>query len=360
MPTVAGTRSLRRGMSGEALTLARRAGDEDALAEALNARSWAFLGADGLEDRLAVSEEIEELASRRGDLRGLILACEGRLGVALLRGDMQVAKREADVFLAHANALRQPALQFLAHLSQGTVAMSCGDFAEAQTRLALAAEIGDDVLPYSGFLSQALQTWLAGMRGDRSGFFQVGQHLGERAAAIFPALRISALGGLANADLLQGDLESGRRRYADLMAMDIEGWERDEHWLLNMGLFSEVATRLDDAEGAVRLRGLLEPYAGLMVCHDQMRTVVRSVASTLGELAACCGEAQAAQRHYEAALEVEARAGLRPCLIITRAAYARLLRRGDTAAQRRGLAMRREAEQLAAEIGSTRLQWEAE
>ena len=54
------------------------------------------------------------------------------------------------------------------------------------------------------------------------------------------------------------------------------------------------------------------------------------------------------------------RAGLRPCLILTRAAYARLLSRGDGTARKRGAALRAEAERLAVEIGSERLQWEPE
>ncbi len=360
MATMASTRAERQAMSSEALRLARRAGDDEALANALAARSWAFLGADGLDDRLAVSAEIEELAARRGDLRGLILACEGRLGVSLLRGEMQAAQREADLFRVHADALRQPALQFLALLSRGTVAMSCGDFGAAERWLEQAAAIGDDVLPYSGFLSQALQAWLSGMRGDRSGFFTVGGALGEQAATIYPALGRIVQAGLATADLLRGDRESGARRYAELMDTDVEAWERDEHWLFNLGMCAELAIGLDDVEGAARLRDLLQPYAELMVCHDQMRTVVRSVASVLGDLAACCGDAEAAQRHYEAALESEVRAGLRPCLILTRAAYARLLSRGDDTARKRGAALRAEAERLAVEIGSERLQWEPE
>ncbi len=102
----------------------------------------------------------------------------------------------------------------------------------------------------------------------------------------------------------------------------------DEGWLVSLGLLSETATALGDAERASALYEMLLPYGDrVAVAYPEIST--GSVARYLGLLASTMERWDDAERHFTEALEVHERIGARTWLRRTREDYARMLRARD-------------------------------
>jgi tetratricopeptide (TPR) repeat protein len=98
----------------------------------------------------------------------------------------------------------------------------------------------------------------------------------------------------------------------------------DNDKLYGWSLLGEVCYALDDRAHAPTLYGLLLPYAARnVVCHPGC--AIGSLARCLGLLATLLGRLDDADRHFEAALEMNARMGARPWLAHTQDDYARML-----------------------------------
>ena len=116
-----------------------------------------------------------------------------------------------------------------------------------------------------------------------------------------------------------------------------------------MSMLAEVAVLLGDAAAASTLYDLLLPWAALNVV-DQCEGIRGSAARYLGLLAAATERPEAAERHFEEALVMNARSGFRPWLALTQEDFAQLL-------AHRGVARARELAEAAratfAELGMT-------
>ena len=95
----------------------------------------------------------------------------------------------------------------------------------------------------------------------------------------------------------------------------------DQEWLFGMSFLAETAGLLGDAGAASVLHERLAPWADLHVV-DQSEGMRGSVSRYLGILAATTGRPDEAERHFEAALAMNARTGARPWLAHTQADYA--------------------------------------
>jgi tetratricopeptide (TPR) repeat protein len=98
----------------------------------------------------------------------------------------------------------------------------------------------------------------------------------------------------------------------------------DEEWLVSLGLLAEAASILGSAESAPHLYELLLPY-GDRVAVGYPELCTGAVARYLGLLATTMQRWEAAERHFEDALEMNARIGARPWLAHTQYDYARML-----------------------------------
>lgn len=340
----------REGMSREALDLARRAGDSAALRDALEARLWACLGPDHLDDRLAVARELLELAAAQHNPHMALLAHDAELGTHLVRGDLAAADQALAAFTEVAEALRQPTFLFYATFYQGSRALAGGDLARAEQLFRTALARGRGTVPYAHFMCTAqlyVIVYLYG-GGDDAELNRV--FFGEMMALPYswqPASRSA----LAFALYLRGERDAARRELEALAALGFDTIRRDEHWLVTMGSLSSVATLLGDRERAAQVYELLLPYADLVFVHDLLRSVSGTVASALGSLAALLGRYDEGERHYERAHVKETAMG-GVTAVMDRPGYARLLllrdRRGDRA---RALALLEEVRQGMARLG---------
>ena len=92
-----------------------------------------------------------------------------------------------------------------------------------------------------------------------------------------------------------------------------------------MTLLAEVCGARRDAENALELYALLEPYAGRNVVVGRAATCNGSASRLLGILAGTFRQWELAERHFAAALEMHATMGARPWTARTEVAWAEML-----------------------------------
>jgi hypothetical protein len=126
---------------------------------------------------------------------------------------------------------------------------------------------------------------------------------------------------------------------------------RDWYWSLTMALLAETCAALRDARRAPSLYALLEPFADRYV-QVIFTASWGSIHRHLGLLAGVLDRFEAAERHFEAALEGEARMGAVLMTAETQCSYgALLLRRGRAGDAGRAAALGALAERVAAPRG---------
>jgi tetratricopeptide (TPR) repeat protein len=121
-----------------------------------------------------------------------------------------------------------------------------------------------------------------------------------------------------------GREDAARRAFDELAAADFAKLPKDGEWLFSLAVLAEAAARLEDGDRAAILYQLLHPYARLNASNSGA-CAVGSVARYLAILASTSARWDDAARHFEDALELNARMGARPWLAHTQRDYARML-----------------------------------
>ena len=337
-------------MSREALEFARAAGDSAALRDALEARLWACLGPDHLDDRLAVARELLALAESQHNPHMALLAHDAQLGTHLIRGDLAAADRALAAYTEVAEALRQPTFLFFAAFYQGSRALAAGELARAEQLFRAALARGRATVPYAHFMCTAQLYVLVYLFGGEDDPELNRVFFGEMMALPYswqPALRSA----LAFSLHLRGERDAARREFEALAGLGFDTIRRDEHWLVTMGSLSSVAVLLGDRERAAQVYELLLPYADLVFVHDLLRSISGTVASALGSLAALLGRYDEGERHYERAHVKESAMG-GTTAVMDRPGYARLLLLRDRPGDRtRAMALLKDVRQGMERLG---------
>jgi tetratricopeptide (TPR) repeat protein len=335
----------RASLVDEALTIARRLDDPATLAYALNARYAALWGPEDVEQRLAIADEVVELAQRAGDHR-LAREGRGRRIVALLElGDVAAAHDEIEVHARAAEELRQPFGRWQAAVWRAAEALLAGRFAEGESRAREAFELGRRVRMTDADNCFAVQSYVAAM--DRGGLAEL-QPTVERLAARYPdATRWAA--GVAHLHAQLGSRDEAAAAFEPVAARGFAALERDNQWLIAMTNLADSCAFLGDAPRAAELRGLLLPYAGRNVVIVEGWACFGSADRPLGLLATTMGQWEDAETHFDAALELNARLGARPWLARTQHDYAQML-----LARRQALDAERARELLWRALGTAR------
>ncbi len=142
-----------------------------------------------------------------------------------------------------------------------------------------------------------------------------------------------------------------RRALAQLTADGLEPF-RASLWLGSLVLLADACAALGDAEVAALVYPELEPFAGGNSMVGHLVACYGAADRHLGALAATLGEAEAAERHFEHALDLNRRMGATTWLAHTQYEYARFLRtRKRGGDRRRADALLGEAAALADRIG---------
>ena len=305
----------------EALALARELGDPATLGYALNARLAVLWGSASALQRLAIADEVIELADAAGDQ---LLSCEGRThrATALLElGDVSAAVAEIGAHARLAESLRQPLALWQATAWRSMLALLSGRMTEGLAHAEEAFALGQRVRATDAEHCYAIQRLIAASSlGGLEHLLETFQQLSVQ----FPATR------WRDAGLTFVFAELGRRDEAvtAFEAVASRGFEtlpRDAQWLVSVGALADACGFVDDARRADELYALLRPHAGTSILMPDAWGCFGSVDRTLGVLATTQRRWDSAEAHFEAALALDERMGARTWLVRTQLGYAQML-----------------------------------
>lgn len=306
-------------LADESVVLARRSGDAIALRDALGAAWWASLGPDRVPQRFEIADELESLASRTEDPSIELLGLESRIGAYLLLGDRPGLETALARYEAIAADLRMPIFVFMAMMFRVSCLMNEGAFDRADALREEALRFGHGRIAFAPLATAGQLQWSLFHRGRGGDDPEASARLAASLAEFFEN---EDLANIFSAVLTRLREPGGGFDARRLASIDHRALERNENWLLAMGILSDVAFELGARDVMEDLHAMLWPYRELMVTHDLIRTVSGSVWSCLGELAAGLARHDDAIAHYEKAIEREEAAGLWPSALSSRAGLA--------------------------------------
>jgi tetratricopeptide (TPR) repeat protein len=316
-------RARRDRLSREALDLARKVGDPAVLAWALDGRHAAVWWPENLDDRVAIADELIEVATAAGEQERVFQGHHYRFVALLERGDITAAYAAHATQAQLAAELGQPAQLGYVAASSATLATMEGRLAEAEAH----ARTAHELLHAHGSLPglwRRVQLYAVRRAQGRSA---------EVAEDIAAAVNELPTYGVFRCIQAHVAAESGReaqaREIVAGLAADDFVIAPTEQLVYGLCLLADVAAFLVDRDAAERLYARLLPFAdraGVSAPDDCTGSVARS----LGVLASVLHRFGDAEKHFRAALAMNARMRARPWHAQTLVDYARLLvRRGD-------------------------------
>jgi tetratricopeptide (TPR) repeat protein len=311
----------RRAMAQEAVEIARRLGDPTTLAYALEGRYETYWGPDRLEERLAIANELIDVAEGAGDLERAYAGHGCRFSALLESGDVPAAYRDHEAATRLAHELRQPAQLWDTATRGAQLALFEGRFAEAERAMHEALELGR--LAQAANAQSAFDLQMYGLRREQGRLATILDVVERSVSPWYPIWRYVIVDVYAELDR-RSDAEAAFAALAD------EGFpvptrsDLEMQWLFSLNLLSEACRYLGDAGAAAVLYDRLCPYA-----HQNASLVSElcngSVSRVLGILAAVLSDQHEASAHFEEALEMNVRMGARPWVARAQYDHARML-----------------------------------
>jgi DNA-binding SARP family transcriptional activator/tetratricopeptide (TPR) repeat protein len=339
-------------LARQALELARQDADKATLADVVASTTWSIRGPDSLHECLGMTRELAHLADEVGDIRLRAYAQQWLVDFLLELGEIDGVERELRAWERRVEPLSKR------HYLGWLLAVVRARHAHLGGRLAEAEELANDELRH-GFegrdepVAHAYAAQLLFIRREQGRLDEV-----AAAVAAFAEFSPNIAGwrcalAWVNAELAR--VAEAREVLDGLARADFEDLPRDGLWLGSIASLAQVVALLDDAERARPLYELLLPFADR--CVVLMSFICQgSVGRPLGLLATVMSHYDDAARHYDAALECNARIGSSLWIAHTQHDYARmLLRRGRPEDRRRARELLDEALATVEELGFTSL-----
>jgi eukaryotic-like serine/threonine-protein kinase len=337
-------------ISEEAIEIARRLADSEALLTGLHSRHWALTTPGRALERLARTEQALRVAKETVNPEIEFLAHDARLHCYLELCDRWGMETETQAMTAIAERMRQPFYRWHTVCLQTLGATLDGRLADAerlaQEALELARLRQNEYTTYVFRYAQMLAIrWAQGRLPEL--WPEIQDH-GER----FPWIA-RWRDALAAAEL--GDEEAARRELERHAVRGFGELRRDGFWILHLCSLAEACVLVGDERRGLQLYELLLPHADDNAV-SYSKQPFGPVALRLGKLAALLARWEDADRHFATALE-------RCELLCARAIRARVLlehasalaARGEGGDRERIAAMLEEAARLCDELGMTGL-----
>lgn len=309
-------------LSEAAAAMARRLDDPATLGAVLFDRHVAVWGGPEAEERLAIADEIVEIAERLGDGE---LSTQGRalrMGNLLELGDVAALGAEVDAYDAIVARLSQPHYLWHVPLLRASLAALGGRFdaveplAEQGLALGRRAQHQGAAVFYAAVISV--------LRFGQGRFGELVPML-RQGAAQWPSL-VLFRAGLACALAELGHADEARVELERLTADRLASVPRDFTWVATLAMLAITATSLEDRAVAALVYELLAPHRAH--CVRLTRIGIGSLGSVehyLGLLAGTLGRWEDAASHLERAIERNQRLGAPAYVANARAEYARAL-----------------------------------
>ncbi len=348
----------RMAMAREAIALARRSGDREALAFVLATGSYAIQAPDTIEERLHLFDESLELArEQKTVLRFLPTMLRGQARVEL--GDIDGAIADARELERAPETIRFPYARAL-HLNwEVTLATFEGRFEDAERLigevLAAGEESNNRDAVASGYSQLLLLRYFQGRIDEALGSLVT---LTERMPTllVLQYLPLAKLSGMDFRDLAKSSPQAKRAMSAAIEQKVKESLavRIGAGWVSELCVCAEFAVTLEDREALASIYEALLPYA------DRCASILRfflfgSVSRSLGLVATLLSRFDDAERHFEAALAMNRRIRTPLFVAITQQDYAwMLLRRGSGGDREKALDLLAEAIETHQRLGSKR------
>jgi len=341
-------------LSQSAVDMARRLGDPLALIYALGMWHYALWGPDNLDARLKTSQEMVSLADRIKDRQWALRAVEMHLADLLETGAIHEA--DADLKAYQDLSGETGSDNSVVELTHAMRALLHGELEEGERLAEHAMTVGQRRQEPRALLSYAAQVGLIRFEQHRMSELEP---ILRAYVEQYPVLDV-ARSGLALACVEAGREAEARVQFEYLARDDFAALRRDWNWLATMSILSTLCVFIHDRDRAVRIYDLMLPYADRIAMVGWTEVCYGSVSRYLGNLAALMGRDDDAQRHYEAAIAVNARLGARGWLAHTQHEYAAmLLKRGRDQDRARANALNDQALAAADLLGMRTLQQSA-
>ena len=332
----------------QAIAMARRLGDPEALCTALAAKAMAYPRPEMLSERLALREEMLETAERIGDQAPLLDAYVLRMEDLLAAGDIESVDRDLEIMHRMVEEVGEPFYDYCEVTKLAMRSLLAGRFEDAERY----AQHG---MQYSQQIDLDNAEGVFGMQ-----MFSI-RRLQGRLRALAPLISqmvadhsesASWRPGLALVYAEIGDEDSARVEFERLAKNDFACIPRDALWSTCLSYVADVCVFLQDARRAAVLYRLLEPYAEQAIVVGNSITCNGAASRSLAQLATLMEDWERAEAHFRHAISFNERLQAMPWLAYSHLQYAAmLLRRGwtdDSTAAREHL---RRAMELGAQLG---------
>ncbi|MGD2077038.1 MAG: hypothetical protein PVH18_01545, partial [Chloroflexota bacterium] len=306
----------------QALEKARRVDDPVALFEALYLSVRGNRRPEQSDERLAMLNEMLQLAETIGSYELSRDAYGFRLLEYLERGEIDTyLADEQRYMIPMSSRIGQPFYDYVATLYRIAPAQLAGRFDEAEELVGQALEIGRQmrVENHDGVYGMQMFT----IRREQGRLKELAPVL-RLIVSQNPATAIWRPGlALMYAELdMRGEAEV---EFEKLALNDFGNLSRDGLWVTNLVFLSEVCAYLGDRERAAILYELLRPYDGRNIVIGFYSGSLGATARYLALLALTMSDWQTAERHFEDALAMNERMGGWPWLAHTQYEYGRML-----------------------------------
>jgi class 3 adenylate cyclase/tetratricopeptide (TPR) repeat protein len=307
-------------LSNEAVAMARRTEDPGALAAALDARHWALWKPDRLRERLAVADELLQVAEAAEDRESLVIGRTWRITDLLELGDVVAVDGEMRLHAQLAEELAQPYYRWLAKVHSAMRALLSGRFEEAER---IAEEAG--LQAGHSDAAQAFASQMFVLRSEQARLEDLVEEV-EEFTERYPAV-FGWRAGLCYVYAELGREAEAREALHRISADDFGTIPRDGNFLTTLTLLAWASLELGDANHAGRLYELLLPYADRLVVVGAAVACLGSVSHTLGRLAALSADWGTAAHHLGNAVDTYTQIGARSWLAHAQGAFAHVLER---------------------------------
>lgn len=308
-------------LTAEALRVARTLGDDGLLQEVLDGRFQSIWGPTHLTERLALADELSAIALRRGDVEARLAAHRRRMLVAIETGDARRFGAEVEAFAALSAPLDRPSLDDTLAQRRGLLALLAGDLDLARRHLdEWYAHAVRSQNPQADLGRRFIASEILLQAGDLAGL-----------AALLPDMEADAE-RLANLPFVRarcaqiaarlGDETAARRHLDRVLRGARSSLGNNLVTLAALAFAADAAAVLHDVAACEALLPLLTPYAHL-VASVAASLCVGSVSHFLGLLLIETGAPDRAVAHLDAALAVHRAMESPPLIAATTAALAR-------------------------------------
>jgi hypothetical protein len=344
-----------RELAGEALDMARRLGEPEALTAALMGLHAALLHADHADERRRLAEEALALAGELGAREMSALGRHWLLYDLAELGDLDEARRRQVDLELLAGELQQPLYRHASLVWRCVLTALAGRFDEAE-RLAR----GSFALSERARAPDARAHFTAQLAALRREQGRLDELLPELERLASDEARVGpwrAILPLAYLDA--GAVTQARAAYDAALAGGVSAVPRTMFWLISLVSLAEAAAALGDPEGGGQLYSALEPHADRLA-QWSFTGSAGSVHRALGRTAAVAERHDRAREHFEHALRRHAALGCEPLLARTRCDYGELLLTGTRVDRVRARLLLQEAHAAARHLGMSSVASRAE